>query len=234
MSQAQTIKPTPITEAASQVRRVPVDSLNMVWVYCHFPMSWAFKDGKWIPELSKLAFRKGLNGQENDGDYRAPKMHAESKGGVIIEPTSPRLGKHKGYLVTVPAVIRDTGAVGKFYCSKWESPTVLGQRNVKWNIDSKGYEEFLDHIVDTGIIEPISRVAAEAKIDFVEGQIEHLMSLSTTELREKNIKKMTSELEKMRASLDLIEEAYEPAEMEVAYEEEIVPQKRMGRPKKEA
>lgn len=233
MAKSETIQSTVVTEAAGQTTRVPVDVINLVWNYCHYPMSWTFKDGEWLPELTQLSFRKGLNGQGEDGDYRMPKMHAMNKGGVVIEPGNPRLGKHRGYLVTVPAFLKDTQSPGRFYCSKWETPTVLGNRTVKWRTDTVGYREFLLHLVDSGIIEPISRIAIEAKIDELSGRIDHLMSMPQNPLSDLTIERLKKDLEGMTKSLDSYEDEYQPQEIDILHEEEsIVPQKMTGKPKK--
>jgi hypothetical protein len=161
-------------------------------------------------------------------------MHAVAKGATIIEPNHPKLGKHRGYLVTVPGIIANTGAVGKYYCSKWESPTVLGNRNVSWKSDVKGYRDFLRHIVDVGIVEPVSRVAIETKINTVSYNIEQLQSQPLNTLRQANIDRMAKLVEEMTASLEDIqepEELYEPEEISIESEEDA-PKKLAGKPRK--
>lgn len=231
MANVQTIQSTPVTEAGAAIKRVPVEVLNLQWVYCHYPMAWTYVDGEWLPELTQLSFRKGLNGQADDGDFRAPKMHAVAKGATLIEPNHPKLGKHRGYLVTVPGIIANTGAVGKYYCSKWESPTVLGARNVSWKSDIKGYREFLRHLIDSGIIEPVSRVAVESKISSISYNIEQLQSQPVNQFRQANIDRMSKLVEEMTASLDEIEEPFEPEEISIESEEDA-PKKLTGKPRK--
>jgi hypothetical protein len=233
---ANQIKSTPVTDAVSDdIKRVPVDVLNLRWVYCHYPTAWTFKDNSWVPELTQICFRNGLNSQSQDGDYSGPELHIAKKGGTIIRPNHPKLGKHKSYLVTVPAVKTDTRALGKFYCSKWESPTVIGGNVVKWKSDTKGYHEFLTHLVDSGIIEPISSAVVESKIDMVRGQIDNLMSQPSNEFRKATIAHLEAQLEGMIESLTNLDD-YEETEIAVEVEEEevveVAPKKLPGRAKK--
>ena len=234
MSNTLTITPTEVIEAGQSVRRVPVDVLNLQWVYCHYPLSWTLVEGEWLPELTQLSFRRGLNGQADDGDTRAPKMHAVSKGGTIIEPNNKKLGKHAGYLVSVPAIIANTQATGKYYCSKWETPTILGNRNVNWRTDIKGYREFLRHLVMSSIVEPISKVAVITKINTLSNNIENLQSQPTNTTRQTNIDRMLKELELMNASLEKMDddpEDYQAPELDIESEEKSTP-KVSGKPKR--
>lgn len=202
MSIAQEIAGELDAETVSETRaRVPADVLNLRWVYAHFPMAWEFRAGEWIPELTQISFRKGLNGQGEDSNFNPHKQHIINKGGVVIEQSNPRLGAYKNYRRAYPAFNSQTKQVGTFFASMFETPTVIGNRHAKWSLDTKGYADFRAYLVKKGIIEPIDASVIEAKIDERRGLVEHLKSLSANQLRSERIAALEKTIEEMEASL---------------------------------
>lgn len=206
-----------ITEARA---RVPVDVLNLMWTWAHFPLAWEFVGGKWLPELSQISFRKGLNGQADDGNTAAPKHHIAAKGGVLIEPSNPRLGKYRNYIRRFPAYNAASKQTGTYFASMFETPTVIGGRHAKWTIDTAGYNAFREFLVEKGLIESIDPSVVAAKIEEKRGLVDHLKSLPTNQLRAERILSLEKMIEQMEASLDSVEGTAIAPEGEVNIEPE--------------
>lgn len=174
-------------QAAEAKARIPVDNLNLAWVYAHFPMAWEYKGGRWLPELSQVGFRKGLNGQPEDGSTAAPKAHIVAKGGTVIEQGNTRLGPYKNYLRRFPAFNSASRQTGTYYASIFEKPTVIGGRFARWTLDTKGYDDFRAYLVEKGLIESIDATVVQAKIDEKQGLVDHLKNLPSNPLRAERI-----------------------------------------------
>jgi hypothetical protein len=211
-SSVQEIVPTPdMTGTAGSVTRVPVTVLNLVWEYVHYPTAWDYTSGEWLPQLAQLNFRNGLNGQ-SDASPHAARQHAMGKGATLIPPNHPKLGRFRNYRATVPAYDPNSGAVGQYYCAAWERPTMVGNRNVRWDVDTATFTEFRRLLVSSGIIEPISRVVAETKVDQLAGTLDHLRVLPANGQRSERIATAEALLDAMRASLDSILDVFDDAE----------------------
>lgn len=211
MSMAQEIAGEIDAEHVTENRaRVPADVLNLRWVYAHFPLAWEFSSGKWIPELTQISFRKGLNGQAEDSSFNQHKQHIVNKGGVVIEQTNPRLGPYKNYRRSFPAFNSQTKQVGTYFASMFETPTVIGTRHAKWTIDTKGYADFRQYLVTKGIIESIDASVVEAKIDEKRGLLDHLKSLSSNQLRAERILQLEALITAMEESLLAMESEAAP------------------------
>ena len=211
-SSVQEIIPQPdMAGAGGTVTRVPATVLNLVWEYVHYPTAWDYVGSEWLPQLAQLNFRNGLNGQ-SEGTPHAARQHAMGKGGTVIPPNHPKLGKFKNYRATVPAYDPNSGAIGQYYCAAWERPTMVGNRNVRWDCDAAAFTEFRRTLVTSGIIEPISAVVAETKIDQLAGMLDHLRALPTNGQRAARIAAAEALLDAMRASLDTISDEFGEAE----------------------
>lgn len=219
---AQQLAGEVVNEAQTDAKaRIPVEILNLQWVWCHFPLAWEFKDGMFLPELAQVSFRKGLNGQPEDGAFSAHKQHVTKKGGNLIEPTNQRLGKYKNYLRKFAAYSSTSRATGFYFCSMFETPTLLGGRTVKWTFDGKGFDEFRRYLLDKGIVESIDASIVASKIEEAENFRDHLKSLPRTHLRDENIDKLDDKIEAMRAYLEKMDstEAVPEAAIEVEPDE---------------
>lgn len=211
-----------VEDAVQEARaRVPVDNLNLSWMYAHFPLAWEFKAGKWLPELAQISFRKGLNGSASDGDTAAPRAHIVAKGGTLIDSGNARLGKYKNYLRRFPAFSSQSKQTGTYYASMFETPTVIGGRFAKWKLDTVGYDAFREYLVTKGILENIDLSVIEAKIDALSGTIDHLKNLPTNTLREERIREFEQQLEGMVASMEKFEATSFQSEPEEGDMEEL-------------
>jgi hypothetical protein len=201
------------TGNAGQTARVPVSTLNLKWVFTHYMTAWVFEGGAWLPDLTRLSFRDGLNGQ-SDGNTNAPKAHAQSKGATVIEPGNGKLGPYKAYRHTLPAYDPNTKAAGTYFNSMWEKPTLIGPggRNVRWTFDQKGYDAFRALLVTNGVIEPITRVVAEGKVEALRSMVDNLKGLPRNTQRDEKIAAMIKMADEMEASLDSIEDVFEEEE----------------------
>lgn len=229
MSIVQELVSRPDTSnAAGGVTRVPVSVLNLSWVFSHYPTAWTYENGEWLPELSRISFRDGLNGQ-SDGNTNAPKAHATNKGATIIEPSNPKLGVHRNYRHTLPAVDPNSGATGTYFCAAWEKPTMVGGRNVRWDFDENAYTAFRRHLITAGLIEPISTVVAESRIDALEGTLDHLRALPHNTQRDARMAAMEKSITAMRDSLSSIKDVFDEADPVATVAVEPAPRPRTRR-----
>lgn len=229
MSSTQFVNIPDQARSGKQAPRLPVESINLSWCYTHYPTAWVFEDGHWLPSLSQLSFRAGLNGQKEDGNTTVPEAFATQKGATVLPPGMARLGKYKDYRTAIPAYSKG-GTIGTFYGSMWDRWTVDGGRATN-KFDIAGFQEFRAFLVERGIIEPITSATAEFVIDFKENLLNNLMGLPQTPLRMKTIADLQALVDAMRASLadiedHYVEEAPEPAPVAVAK----VRTRRFGKP----
>lgn len=232
-SSVQEIVPQPdLSGSAGTVTRVPATVLNLVWEYVHYPTAWEFVKGEWLPQLGQLNFRNGLNGQA-EGSPNAARQHAMGKGGTVIPPNHPKLGRFRNYRCSVPAYDPNSGAVGSYFCAAWEHPTMVGNRNVRWDVDDAAYADFRRALVSAGILEPISTVVAETKIDQLASTLDHLRALPTNGQRAGRIAAAEALLAAMQDSLATITDTFGEAEAAAPAPQPVAPttrKRRLGTP----
>lgn len=209
--------------------RLPVEVINLTWVFTHYVTSWAFEEGEWLPLLTRLSFRKGLNGQPEDGDTTMPEAHCAKKGGQVIKPGSPKLGMFKNYRTKIPAYKSDTGTPGDYFGTMWDRWSVVG-RKPRNKFDFKGFRDFRSHLVDNGVIEPITRQVAETIIETMEANVSNLKIQPNSPARAERIAAFEKQIEAMSASLDSIEEIFEEEEKVAPTPKASVRTRKLGKP----
>lgn len=212
-----------------QKPRLPVEVINLTWCYTHYPSSWAFEGGEWLPLLTRLSFRRGLNGQAEDGDSTIPEAHASKKGATIIKVGHPKLGPFKNYRTKIPAYMQNGGAIGDFFGTMWDHWKVVG-RKPKNKFDYDGFRAFRKHLVTAGIVEPISATVADSIVETLENNITNLKNLPSTPSRAERITELTALASAMRESLENIEEEFENVEEEVIAPKPVVRTRKLGKP----
>ena len=129
--------------ARPQVMRelVRLDPSTSFW-YMHHPARWTYKDGEWLPWLSKLSADPGVANVDQGGDTAAAEVAKRRKGWTII----PWDAEPGGYVVAYD------GVAGTVHLSKWEVPKmVAGQTRIQG--DEEGYWAFCRRLVTDGYIE---------------------------------------------------------------------------------
>jgi hypothetical protein len=126
------------------------------WVYRWHPKRWHFyKDagtrGEWLPRLGRISFDAGQSNVQENGNITLAMASAQEQGWSVIRPNDERLGPHQSYMQAVPV---EGG--GKAYTSRFKAYSIEGGM-VFEDFDRQGYYAFLRHLVDAGIVAPMSK-----------------------------------------------------------------------------
>lgn len=140
----------------SKVDYLPVETLNNEWEFIHRPFDWTVAGGKFLPVLTQIFFYKGLNNFV--GDHETVRAIYRGKGCTCIPYGDQRLGPFAQYRGTVPATNPEFRSAGVYHISAWESPENIAGETI-WSFDQAGYDEFLEHLVDAGIVRIDSTIA---------------------------------------------------------------------------
>ena len=155
----------------------PKNKPGMKFIYIHYPQSWSFctKRG-FIPRLSKIYAKPGVNGVDKNGDMTMTLAHVEKKGGTVINPKDQRLGEYANYVH-----FYKTRPGGKWYVDFCQKAVVLPNDQIIWN-DSEIEEplrDFSKFILDAKIVKPILKEvyiqmleAERAKLDNLYGRMD--------------------------------------------------------------
>jgi len=136
---------------------------NAMWRYKAHAARWDWsEDYGWYPVLGRWHMDNGLDGvsitakgYQGLGVARQRNM---DRGWMIIELGDNRLGKFANYLQSFQTV------KGRpHYISIFHRPEVQGKL-VDWQFDTVGYKEFLDLIVESGVIPPLNEMIKRGKI----------------------------------------------------------------------
>tara|TARA_Y100001963_G_scaffold157330_1_gene253310 strand:+ start:869 stop:1564 length:696 start_codon:yes stop_codon:yes gene_type:complete len=121
------------------------------FVYAHYPTRWEFNEEHgFLPTLSKIPARPGVNGVSPRGDLTAVLVVIQQQGGKFIDPTDSRLGPFMDY---VQYYTCENGA--KWWVDSCMEATVLPGRKVMWKAKPGAWDAFRVHLRDSGVIDPL-------------------------------------------------------------------------------
>lgn len=145
------------------------------WIYAHNPFGWQYiaEKGCWLPQLNQIVIARGGNGVNSNGNPNLAIAGARNKGFTIIDENDVRLGKYMNYL-------REYDAVGgKHYTTEFDSIRILGNKVIT-DFDRDGYHDFLEYLVDSGIVEPMDEFVLDQKCDMIQSRVNRLSAASVT------------------------------------------------------
>ena len=215
--QAIQIKPSGTFEMAEQtsVTTLPANLRNEPFNFVHYPASWRW-DAKrgFLPALGEITHKaacngvaeKILNGRVVGVDVNLAWAGSMHKGGIIINPSDPRLGKWRGFLKKTPC---DGGG----FRYSFVGTTYLRLANGTVNIGEVGdsYADFLAYLRDNGLVHAVDEGAARMLIEQARNLLEktiqraggsnHPVHLRRADEIEEEIAAMTAGLEALRANM---------------------------------
>jgi hypothetical protein len=163
LDQGQEFKPA----STSEEPRLPANYANFPFVVVHYPGGWGFDDecGEFLPELSEIVHRAGVNGVKDTPDGRlgpiSPALGgAAAKGGTIVLPGDGRLGEWQHYIQRYK-----THNAGFHYCMKGTRFKLLPNGKAAAVDGSAVYRTFRRKLVSSGIIAPIDEPSYNVIID---------------------------------------------------------------------
>jgi len=138
--------------------------------------SWVFRDGRFIPKLSRFALKSGLRNITRDRRTGALGTDVAVAGmtrkkWVILRNGDDQLGEDADYL----RVYTNTKGE-KHYASKWQIPRIVGDQTV-WGTDEDAQDAAYARWVDAGIVPALDPSVAEGMILQAETRVSHLESL---------------------------------------------------------
>lgn len=163
--------------SALQSKEYPVKA-NEEWVYVFQPTCWQFVNHrgemKWLPQLAEQPMVRGANGITGDATDRDGSLYvaqAQRNGFKVIQPNDPALGPYKHYVRTVPCVWK--GRKGTHHISPWEDLHVLAGK-VRKRVDMDGFYDFLEYLVEHGVVEPMSDIVLEEEEEKAARRIDNI------------------------------------------------------------
>jgi len=151
------IRLTQPTKEASYVRRnegLPLRAGRKPaerFVYCHYPKRWEYDmNHGFLPTLSKIPARPGVNGVRKDGDLTPVLTVIQQKGGTFINPTDKRLGEFQDY---VQYYTCENGA--KWWVDSCMEAVILPGRQIVWKSKPGAWDNFRIHLRDAELIDQL-------------------------------------------------------------------------------
>jgi len=138
------------------------------FLYKHHPMRFMFVGGEWLPQLSKLRIDPGVGGVVTGGGIDLAVAGNMRQGWQVIQPSDSRLGEYQDYMVALPHA-----AGGSTYVDPFQKVTVeAGRMFVEEGGDN--YFAFLRHLIESGVVAPISANVKKIKLHDIEKKVERL------------------------------------------------------------
>mgnify|MGYP003675433403 FL=1 len=138
------------------------------FVYAHYPTRWEYNDEHgFLPTLSKIPARPGVNGVSPRGDLTAVLVVIQQQGGKFIDPTDSRLGPFMDY---VQYYTCENGA--KWWVDSCMEATVLPGRKVMWKAKPGAWDAFRVRLRDAGLIDPMVPEVYEMMLEKQRNKIE--------------------------------------------------------------
>lgn len=203
-------QPEKETEVVENLQGLPLtrgQRPGVKFVYVHYPQSWKFdmKRG-WLPSLSKVYAKPGVNGVNKNGDMTQTLAHIQKKGGTIVNPKDDRLGQYKNYCHYYP-----TRSGGRWYVDFCQTAQILPTDEIVWN-HSEIEEPLLDfaaHVLSSGIVKPMLKEVfskymeiERSKLDTLYGRLDRNPHLKTRcDDTEKRLEKMQHTWDEMNQEL---------------------------------
>ena len=187
------------TLSTASLRRAPVASIDpdllplrprtnvpCQFIFVHYESAWEYDaEHGWIPRLSKLLAKPGVNGVGKDGNLQPAINGATAKGGTIIRDDDRRLLRDGedvdsavfyGYGRYYRTVNRNGSQGPHWYAEPGAVPSVTPSGRILWNHDeqSRIFAAFRAHIRDTGIIQPMHPLTLAEHLDAQGAKVERL------------------------------------------------------------
>lgn len=180
-----------------EATRLPIKD-NAPFTLVHYPGAWEWDDTllDFLPCLSEVSHRPGVNGIGDDGKPTRALGGAVGKGGTLIPPGDARLGKWRNY------VTRYATTNGKYYyCFAGTTFAILPGGQARPVDGSTNYRAFRQHLVKSGILAPIDPISYNALEDATARRIARIsnrMQGRHTELEEATRDALVAQLKRMR------------------------------------
>lgn len=152
----------PQAEAVAQL--LPADMANYAFTHVHYPGGWVYDDELgFLPELSEITARPGVNGVPINGNTNLAMAGAIGKGGMIVNPTDPRLGDYRNYMARFKCV------GGRHRYGLAQDEYVLLPGGEAKQEDTSAYKRgLLVHLRDNGMVHPLESPVYRKLLDIEE------------------------------------------------------------------
>lgn len=182
-----------------------VARITRPWVYFHEPTSWFFVDEVgWLPLLSEISITPGANGVSADStgrvDYSNPIAKLENRGIQVIRPYDKRLADdYRPYYLEYDCVEGSggRGKIGVHHRSVFESAVKIGRRTI-WNRDDELWHNFLQHLIDVGLVEPMSEEVLALQLEVQQKRIDRAARQATNPYFAQKMEMETARRERMQ------------------------------------
>ena len=156
------IRPTGETykaaDSASEAM-LPAKYANHPFMYVAYTNGWEWDeaDKRMLPCLSEIRITPGVNGVGDDLSPHRAIGSSVQKGGTIIRPNDTRLGEWQNFITRYKCGAgRPVKFVGWHYCFRSAGFEILPNREAAPIDGSAEFRDFRAHLVECGIISPIS------------------------------------------------------------------------------
>lgn len=200
---------------AKAVDTLPASLRNDPFNFVHYPSSWAWSAlYGFVPKLCEITHKAGANGVAEKVvggkvvgvDVNLAWAGSMQKGGLILNPSDPRLGKWMGFLKKTPC---DGG--GFRYSFVGAGYVRLANNTVNISEVGEPYQEFLAYLRDNGLVHPIDEQAVRLLIEQARDSLDktiqraggsnHPVHLARASELQAQIAAMTEAYDKLKAAM---------------------------------
>lgn len=128
------------------------------FMFVYYSTSWMYHDEHgFLPQLSRISFKAGCNGvagrKGQAPDPSGALVGATRKGGVLLSPDNPRLGRWGRYVVSYETNLGNRS--GKHFCWKFDEFQRVGARDAAQSDTSDAWWAFLLFLRDDSGLIPL-------------------------------------------------------------------------------
>lgn len=182
---------------------LPYSMGNHPWHYVHFAASWEWHDGlgAFLPQLGTLSRQPGVNGVDQNGDPTDAIGNLTARGGMVVQPNDPRLGKFAGYLVAYQC---EGGR--KHYAHRGTSYALRPGSRTPIVVPAPDYDAFRAHLTTVpGLIHPLDEHTIGAILEREESalaRMERDFARDGNDYRREKVEAKRARLKKIRAAAE--------------------------------
>lgn len=138
---------------------LPQEYANTSFLYVAYPGGWEWDSGskRMLPCLSEIRVKAGVNGIGDDLSAHRAVGSSRQKGGALIDPQDRRLGEWQHFITRYKVGAgKPMKQIGWHYCFRSSTFEILPGGRTSPVDGSADFRAFRAHLVDAGIVPPIS------------------------------------------------------------------------------
>lgn len=147
--------------------KLPPEFRNHPFIFVHYPTAWEWdaESKRFLPSLSQIVLRPGVNGVGDDLSPRRAIGGSVAKGGVVVRPEDSRLGEWQNFVTRYPVRTPTGKGEAWHYCFRSQEFAVLPNGQAAVIEGSEDFRRFRAHLLDAKIIDEPGAVMVRAVVE---------------------------------------------------------------------